>query len=351
MEGDKVVSMYVVSFEREGGKMTTIPKKPDEELWYYHIVRNFVLPQDDDLAAQLLALLSNLGIGPEKKKRAPAVTVALKKNEVEKVQPSRGRNVGGEKKVTCRSSDFWCDYVMVSDSLEDLAPAVVRRPKPEPKDTSDIPPSNPDDHIDLESSPERLLRKKAGKRKQSDVDAEGQSAKKVQKKKITRRGNLDAFTANPLLEKPDSSVHREPSSVVTEELPHPPPHDFVADPLKNTDIPENEARETAGAENLGETAGAEILGTNIPVEAGKLTSLEVADGAGKIVEETHVTTSLSMASGSMPENIEKVTIEDQGSFSDADKILQSAQMKLWGIIIIEVTRRRMLPRFMSLSGI
>ncbi|KAJ0752745.1 hypothetical protein HanPI659440_Chr09g0327821 [Helianthus annuus] len=30
MEGDKVVSLYVVAFEREGGKMATIPKKPDE---------------------------------------------------------------------------------------------------------------------------------------------------------------------------------------------------------------------------------------------------------------------------------------------------------------------------------
>ncbi|MFS7980372.1 hypothetical protein Hanom_Chr10g00938681 [Helianthus anomalus] len=52
-------------------------------------------------------------------------------------------------------------YVVVSDSLEGLAPTVVRRPKPEPRDTVDIPPLNPDDPIDLESSPERLLRKKA----------------------------------------------------------------------------------------------------------------------------------------------------------------------------------------------
>ncbi|KAJ0545821.1 putative small GTPase, P-loop containing nucleoside triphosphate hydrolase [Helianthus annuus] len=53
----------------------------------------------------------------------------------------------------------------------------------------------------LESSPEHLLRKKAGKRKQTDTEAEGQPVKKVQRKKITRRGNLDAFIAKPVLAK------------------------------------------------------------------------------------------------------------------------------------------------------
>ncbi|KAJ0538583.1 hypothetical protein HanRHA438_Chr08g0346141 [Helianthus annuus] len=133
MEGDKVVSLYVVAFEREGVKMAIVPKNPNEELWYHHIVRNFVLPWDDDLAAQ------------------PAIG------------------------------------------------AVVRKPKSEPKDIADIPPSNPNDPIDSESSPEHLLRKKAGKRKQTDAESEGQPVKKVQRKKITRKGKLDAFTANPLL--------------------------------------------------------------------------------------------------------------------------------------------------------
>ncbi|MFS7956192.1 hypothetical protein Hanom_Chr07g00651681 [Helianthus anomalus] len=127
MDEDKVVSLYVVAFEREGGKMTTLPKKPDEELWYLRIVKNFVLTRDDDLSAQ----------------------------------PAAG--------------------------------AVIRRPKPEPKDTADIPPSNPHDPIDLESSPERLVKKKAGKRKQTDAEDEGQPAKKIQRKTITRKGNLDAF--------------------------------------------------------------------------------------------------------------------------------------------------------------
>ncbi|KAJ0479606.1 hypothetical protein HanIR_Chr13g0621931 [Helianthus annuus] len=75
------------------------------------------------------------------------------------------------------SSDSWCDYVVVSDSLESLAPAVVKKPKAEPRDSADIPPSNPEDPIDLESSPELLLEKRVGKRKQTDAEAEGQPAK------------------------------------------------------------------------------------------------------------------------------------------------------------------------------
>ncbi|KAM0043086.1 hypothetical protein Hdeb2414_s0010g00337121 [Helianthus debilis subsp. tardiflorus] len=163
MVDGKIVSLYVVAFEREGGKMTTIAKKPEEKLWYHRIVRNFVLPRDDDLSAQ----------------------------------PASGTGMR-------RSSDSWCDYVVVSDSFEGLEPVVIRRPKPEPNDTADIPPSNPDDSIDLESSPERLLRKKTGKRKQTDAKAESQPSRKIHRKKITRRGNLDAFTANPLLGKRSS---------------------------------------------------------------------------------------------------------------------------------------------------
>ncbi|MFS8003334.1 hypothetical protein Hanom_Chr13g01212781 [Helianthus anomalus] len=250
MEGDKVVSLYVVAFEREGGKMATIAKKPDEELWYHCIVRNFVLPRDDDLSAQPAVgagELSNLGIGTEKKKRVPTTSATPKKGDAEKAQSTRAKNVVGEKKVTHRSSDFWCDYVVVFDSLEDFAPAVIRRHKPEPKNTTDIPPSNPDDPINLESSPERLVRKKAGKRKQNDADAEGQPVKKIQRKKITRRGNLDAFISEPVHEKLNSPAPMEPLSVVNEELPPSPPCASVADQLKNVEITDNEVGETAGA--------------------------------------------------------------------------------------------------------
>ncbi|XP_022023665.1 uncharacterized protein LOC110923918 [Helianthus annuus] len=304
----EVVSLHVVAFERKGGKMATVAKKPDKELWYHRILRNFVLPRDDDLAAQPAAgagELSNLGIGPEKKRRVPTTTTTPKKSDAEKAQPSKAKSVGGEKKV-------------------------MRRPKSEPKDAADIPPSNLDDPIDLESSPEHLLRKKTGKRKQVDVEAEGQPEKKARRKKITRRGNLDAFIAKPVLEVPNSPVYTEPESVVNEELPPSPPRASVVEQLKNADVPENEAEKTVGAEDSGVENP-----LNIAVDAGTVTSPEVVDvGAGnpqtpefvaqdsekgKSAQEIPVTASPSMASNSMLENIEKVSAEDQGSFSDADK--------------------------------
>ncbi|KAM0000855.1 hypothetical protein Hdeb2414_s0404g00886791 [Helianthus debilis subsp. tardiflorus] len=130
--------------DNKGGKMATIPKKADEELWYLRIVRNLALPRDEDLSAQ----------------------------------PPTG--------------------------------VVFKKPKAEPRDTADIPASNPDDPIDLESSPEPLVKTKAGKRKQVEVEAEAQPAKKAQRRKISRRGNLDAFIAKPPLEKTVSPAHAEP---------------------------------------------------------------------------------------------------------------------------------------------
>ncbi|KAF5790225.1 hypothetical protein HanXRQr2_Chr09g0380641 [Helianthus annuus] len=233
----------------EGGKMGTVPKKVDEELWYLQIVKNFVLPRDEDLSAQPIpgaGELSNLGIGLEKKKRAPAATAAPRKNDAEKAQ--KAKNVKGEKKGTRHSSDSWCDYVVVSDSLEGLAPAVMKKPKAEPRDTADIPPSNPEDPIDLESSSEPLLKKKAGKRKQTDAEAEGQPAKKVQRKKITRRGNFDAFIVKPVPEKPSS--HAEPSSAVNEDLPPSPPRAPINEQLEGTKATgEDEAERAAEAGN------------------------------------------------------------------------------------------------------
>ncbi|MFS8026059.1 hypothetical protein Hanom_Chr16g01482581 [Helianthus anomalus] len=138
MEDDKVVSLYVVAFEREGGNMATVPKRVDEEIWYLQIIKNFILPRDEDFGE-----LSNLGIGPEKKKRAPAGTVAPKKNYATKAQSSRAKKVQGKKKGMHHSSDSWCDYVAVSDSLEGLAPVVVKKPKVEPRDAADVPVSTP----------------------------------------------------------------------------------------------------------------------------------------------------------------------------------------------------------------
>ncbi|KAF5766654.1 putative adenosine/AMP deaminase active [Helianthus annuus] len=115
------------------------PKKADEELWYLRIVKNFALPRDEDLAAQ-----------------PPTGAVV----HGEKCQRREERY---EKKGTRHSSDSWCDYVVVSDSLEGLAPVVVKKPKAEPWDAADIPALNADDPIDLESSPEPLLKTKTGK--------------------------------------------------------------------------------------------------------------------------------------------------------------------------------------------
>ncbi|KAJ0480603.1 hypothetical protein HanIR_Chr13g0633601 [Helianthus annuus] len=99
-------------------------KKPDEELWYHRIVQNFVPPRDADLSFQPTA-----GAGLEKRKRAPTATAVPKKNDAEKAQSSKAKNFGGEKKGMHRSSDSGCDYVVVSDSLEGLAPAVIIRTK------------------------------------------------------------------------------------------------------------------------------------------------------------------------------------------------------------------------------
>ncbi|KAJ0623109.1 hypothetical protein HanIR_Chr01g0028161 [Helianthus annuus] len=52
MKDDRIVSLYVVAYKREKGKMTTIPKGAGEELWFQQIIRNFARPRDEDLAAQ-----------------------------------------------------------------------------------------------------------------------------------------------------------------------------------------------------------------------------------------------------------------------------------------------------------
>ncbi|KAJ0807632.1 hypothetical protein HanOQP8_Chr00c011g0685031 [Helianthus annuus] len=169
-----VVSLYIVAYKREGVKIATIPKKANEELWYLQIVKNFALPRDEDLSMQPptgAGELTNLGIGPEKKRCAHAANVAPKKADLAKPQSSKIKNVKGEKKGTRHSSDSWCDYVVVSNSLEGLAPVVVKKPKAEPRDTADILASNPDNPINLESSPEPLVKTKTGKRKQAEVEA------------------------------------------------------------------------------------------------------------------------------------------------------------------------------------
>ncbi|MFS7899663.1 hypothetical protein Hanom_Chr10g00939311 [Helianthus anomalus] len=199
---------------REGGKMATIPKKADEELWYLRIVKNFVLPRDEDLTTQPetgAGELSNLGIGPEKKKRAPAATVAPKKER-------SGENSTFQSQKCGRGEE-------------------------------------------------------SGKEKKTDAEAEGQAVKKVQKKKITRRGNLDAFIAKPVLgRKTKFSCSRGASSVVSEELPPSPPRAPINEQLESTDATDNEAEKTAGTEN----PEAEKL-VDVAVDAEKITSSEAVD--------------------------------------------------------------------------
>ncbi|MFS7903545.1 hypothetical protein Hanom_Chr01g00025311 [Helianthus anomalus] len=151
-----------------------------------------------------------------------------------KPQSSKVQNVKGAKIGMRYSPNSWCDYEVVSDSLEGLAPVVVRKQKAGPRDAADIPASNADDPIDLESSSEPLLRTKVGKRKQSEVDADVPPTKKVQRRKNSRRGNMDAFIVKPPLEKSVSPVHAEPSYVVNEDLLPSPPRAPISEQLECT---------------------------------------------------------------------------------------------------------------------
>ncbi|MFS8018276.1 hypothetical protein Hanom_Chr15g01390181 [Helianthus anomalus] len=167
VEDDKIIALYVVAYKRENGKMSTVQKGADEETWYRRIVKNFTLPKDADLNAQ-----PSSGV-------ADAPKADILKEE--------------KKKGTYPVFDTWCDYVVVSDSLEGLAPVSVKYPKAEPQDTVDILPSKPEEPIDLESSPEPLVRTKAIKRKKPECEAAAQPAKKILRKMISKRGNLDTL--------------------------------------------------------------------------------------------------------------------------------------------------------------
>uniref|UniRef100_A0A251RMQ0 Putative transposase (Putative), gypsy type n=1 Tax=Helianthus annuus TaxID=4232 RepID=A0A251RMQ0_HELAN len=306
-EGGHVVALYVVAYKREGGKMGTIKKNADEEFWYDRIVRNFSLPWDADLSEQPAAgvgELSNLGVGPEKKRRVMTSNVAPKKGDAEKTQSSKAKNV--EKKGMRRSSDK-CDYVVVSDTLEGLAPAVtIRRPKPEPKDSADIPPSNPEDPIDLESSPEHLVRRGANKRKQTDTDAEDQPPKKVQRKKITRRGNLDAFVTESVPAAPVVPTPINVQSVVNEELPPTPPHASAAATEGADDAEKSIETERSADAGLGKVDDTD--NPSIP----EVVTQDQGEGATEKVPTPS-------PSDTMPEHVERMTVEEQDSSAGVSK--------------------------------
>ncbi|KAJ0700328.1 hypothetical protein HanOQP8_Chr10g0366541 [Helianthus annuus] len=264
--------------EKKHEKMATVPKRAYEELWYLQIVKNFVLPRDEDLSAQPptgAGELTNIGIGPEKKKRAPAVNITLKNTDAAKAQLSKVKNVKGEKKGMRHSSDSWCDYVVVYDSLEGLAPVVVKKLKAEPRDTADIPASNPEDLIDLELSPEPLVKTKTGKRKPVEIKAEAQPAKKIPRRKISKRGNLDAFIAKPPPEKSASAARAEQSFVVNEDLLPSPPRAPISEHLEGSKAIEDKEEKIVEANNPE-------VEKSVEVESEKVVDPKTAD-----VDATH----------------------------------------------------------------
>ncbi|MFS7969583.1 hypothetical protein Hanom_Chr09g00810931 [Helianthus anomalus] len=231
------VALYVVAYKRENGKMTTVQKGANEEPWYHQIVKNFALPKDADLNVQPstdVGELTNLGVGPEskKKKSAPAATAVPKKFDTLKASVLKEE----KKKGTRLVSEPWCDYVVVSDTLEGLASVAVRKPKPEPRDTADILVANPEDPIDLESSPEPLLRTKAVKRKQLEGEVGVQPAKRITRKKISKK------------ERPVPSVCAESSSVFNDDLPPSAPCASIKEQLEGTKTVEAEVKKTVEVE-------------------------------------------------------------------------------------------------------
>ncbi|KAJ0614241.1 hypothetical protein HanIR_Chr02g0060191 [Helianthus annuus] len=248
VEDDKSNCCFVlVAYKREHGKMTTVQKGANEEPWYHQILKNFALPRDADLSAQ----------------------------------PSTGAG---------------------------LAPVAMRKPKAEPRDTADIPVPNPDDPIDMDSSLEPLLRTKAVKRKQPKSEAAAQPAKKITRKRISKKGNLDAFASKISPSEPIPPVHVESSSVFNDDLPPSPPRASIREQLEGTKTAEAEVDKAMEVEKpVGVELEAEktVEAETADVGATKLKSPEVmAHGPGRgkstLEEGVHVITIPSFATTSAP---------------------------------------------------
>ncbi|KAJ0495932.1 hypothetical protein HanIR_Chr12g0614451 [Helianthus annuus] len=279
-EGGHVVSLYVVAYKREGGRMGTTKKNPDEELWYDRIAKNFSFPRDADLSdppAAGAGELSNLGVGPERKRRATASNVAPKKGDVGKTQSFKARNV--EKK--------------------------------EPKDSADIPPSNPDDPIDLESSPEHLVQRGASKRKQTDTNAEDQPPKKIQRKKITRRGNLDAFVTESVPVTPVAPTPIDVQAMTHEELPPTPPHASATVQSNAAEGADDGAEKPVEIERPADVGLGKVDDAENPSAPEVVTQDQGKGSTEKI--------STPASSDTTPEHIEKTTVEEQNSSAGASK--------------------------------
>ncbi|KAJ0788376.1 hypothetical protein HanPI659440_Chr05g0190981 [Helianthus annuus] len=261
-------------------------------------------------------------------KRASAANIAPKKTDAAQAQSSKVKNVKGEKKCTRHSSDSWCDCVVVSDSLEGLAPVVVKRPKAEPRDTADIPASNPEDPIDLETSPEPLVKTKTGKRKQVEIEAEAQPAKKMPRRKVGKRGNLNAFIAKPRPGKSAPTARAEPSSVVNDDLPPSPPNASISEQLEGTKAVENEAEEITEAGNPEVEKSVEVESEKVvdpettDVDATHPKSPEVAVRdleKGKSVPEDPVITIPASATISAPVHVVRSPSGNQGFFAHSEE--------------------------------
>ena len=122
-----------------------------------------------------------MGVGPDSKKKkkpdaAPSKPVAAPKREAPKGTRLKS------------SSRF--DYVVVSDSLEGLAPVGLKKPKAEPVDPATLPPTNPGEPLEIPSSPEEGLERRASrKRKEAEV-APPVPPVKIARPRIGKRGNL-----------------------------------------------------------------------------------------------------------------------------------------------------------------
>ncbi|MFS7911781.1 hypothetical protein Hanom_Chr02g00122131 [Helianthus anomalus] len=129
---------------------------------------------------------------------------ALPKDADLSVQPSTDVD---KKKGTRLVSDTWCDYVVVSDTLVGLAP--VAQPKGE---------------------------------------AAAQPAKKITRKKISKRSNLDALAAKLSPERSVPSVRVEPSYVFNDDLPPSPPCVSIREQLEGTKTAEAEVEKPVEVE-------------------------------------------------------------------------------------------------------
>ncbi|MFS7918081.1 hypothetical protein Hanom_Chr03g00196691 [Helianthus anomalus] len=219
-----IVTFYVVAYKRENGKMSTVQKGADEETWYHYIVKNFALLKDADLNAQ-----RSTDVG------TPVATTISKKVDAPKADILKEE----KKKGSCTCN------------------------------TAEIPVSNPDNPKDVESSPEPLVGTKAVKRKKPEGEAAVQSAKKITRKKIGKKGNLDAFVAKYSPEKLVPSVHAESSSVFHDDLPPSPPCASIKEQWEGTKTVEVEVKKTV------ETEVEKTM--RIEVETEKTTEVEMAD--------------------------------------------------------------------------